>query len=273
MVVNPLTQLLPATGGLVAAAMYLAAAGRLRGTRRPWPRIRTASFVAGVAAITGGIVVPAALGPAGHDPRVHMAGHLLAGMLGPLLIAVSGPVTLAFRSLGPGGRRRLAMLLGTPVVRAVGHPLVAMAVSAGGLWALYLTPLHAEMLHDPVAATAIQIHVAVAGTVSAWSIVGVDAIPRRPSLRVRGAALLAGLLLHTLLSRLLVADADRLAAEAGGTVAQWTTAAEIMWFEGDLLELALVVIFVTQAARQHRRGRAGGAPAARPAAAGMGEGL
>ena len=46
MLINPLTQLLPATLGLGAATVYLAAALRLGASRRPWPRVRTASFLA-----------------------------------------------------------------------------------------------------------------------------------------------------------------------------------------------------------------------------------
>ena len=143
----------------------------------------------------------------------------------------------------------------------LGHPFTALALSAGGLWVLYLTPLHGAALHDPLLGLLVQTHVVLAGTLYNWAIVGADHVPRRPSARVRGAALLAGLVLHTVLSRLLFADAGRLAEEAGGTAAQWRSAAEIMWFEGDLVELALLTIFVVEVARRRAR-RPGAAPAA-----------
>jgi putative membrane protein len=178
-------------------------------------------------------------------------------MAGPLLIAVAAPVTLALRALRPAGRARLLGLLRAPAVRFAGHPVTAVALSGGGLFALYLTPLHARAHDHVLLALAVQAHVVVAGTLVAWAIVGTDRVPHRPSLRVRGAALAGLVVMHTALSRLLFADADRLAAEAGGPAAQWRGAAEIMWYEGDLLELALVIVFVAQAVRRGARRRAG----------------
>lgn len=130
-----------------------------------------------------------------------------------------------------------------------------MILSGGGLYALYLSPLHAQTLHDPALGLLIQTHVVLAGTLYAWAVVGVDRVPHRPSVAIRGAALLAGLVLHTVLSRLLFADADRLAAEAGGTAAGWSSAAEIMWYEGDLVELAFLLTFLAQVRRGGARRR------------------
>lgn len=113
MLLNPLTQLLPATVALTAAALYGAGAAALRGSRSPWPRLQTASFLAGVGVIAAGFVVPGLLGDSAHDPRLHMTVNLLMGMVGPLLVALSAPVTLAFRALRRPARRRLAALLGS----------------------------------------------------------------------------------------------------------------------------------------------------------------
>jgi putative membrane protein len=264
MTVNPLTQLLPATVGLAAAALYLAAAASLAGSRVPWPRPRTASFLAGVAMVVAGFAVPGAVGQAGHDPRLHMGLHLALGMLAPLLLALSAPVTLAVRTVRAPARRRLVAWVASSPIRAISHPFTALVLSYGGLYVLYLTPLHAEALHDPALGLLIQAHVVLSGTLFAWAIVGVDHVPRRPSWRVRGAALLVGIALHTALSRLLFADADRLAAQTGGTADDWTTAAEIMWFEGDLIELAIVAVFAHQAMSARRRAATRAAGGRRP---------
>jgi putative membrane protein len=174
-------------------------------------------------------------------------------MAGPLPIAVAAPVTLALRALRPSARARLLGLLRAPAVRFAGHPVTAVVLSGGGLVVLYLTPLHARAHEHVGLGLLVQAHVVVAGTLAAWAIVGTDRVPHRPSLRVRGAALAALVVLHTALSRLLFADADRLAAEAGGSAAEWRGAAEIMWYEGDLLELALVITFAAQALRRGTR--------------------
>jgi putative membrane protein len=256
-VLNPFA-LAAAMAAIAAAVAYAAAAGRLRGHRVPWPRRRTAAAVAGAATLVAGVLLPGLLG-AGHDPRVHMTQHLLLGMVAPLLIALSAPVTLSLRTLRGPARRRLGRLLRARALRPLAHPVTALALNAGVLWALYLTPLHARALHDPRLGALVQVHLVIAGTLFAWAVAGRDPMPRRPSVRVRGAALVGGIALHTALTRLLVADADRLAAEAGGTQEQWRQAAELMWFEGDLVELALLIAFVTgvHGARRPRRSGAG----------------
>jgi len=270
-VLNPLAQLLPATALLIAAGLYGAGALRLAGHRVSWPAARTAAFMGGLATLGAAVALPALLGPAGgHDPRLHMAQHLLLGMLGPLLIVVSAPVTLALRTLRPPARRRLVRVLHRRPMRALSHPATALALSAGGLYVLLLTPLHARALHDPLLNVGVQVHFVLAGTLFAWAVVGIDPMPRRPSLRTRGAVLLAAIALHTVLSRLLYGDADRLASEAGGSAGQWRQAAELMWYEGDLIELALLLVFVAQAYRVRGRGGApagGGDPVARAGAA------
>jgi putative membrane protein len=188
-----------------------------------------------------------------------MTQHLLLGMLGPLLIGLSAPVTLALRTLREPGRRRLGRVLRAPALRALAHLATALALNAGALWALHLTPLHARALHDPRLGALVGIHLVFAGTLFVWAVAGLDPMPRRPSARVRGAALVGGIALHTALTRLLAADADRPAAEAGRTPEGWRQAAELMWFEGDLVELALLIAFVASAhrARRPRRSVAG----------------
>jgi putative membrane protein len=254
-VIDPLAQLLPATALLIAGGLYGAAALRLTGHRVPWPAARTAAFMGGLATLGAAVVLPGLLGSAdGHDPRLHMTQHLLLAMLGPLLIAVSAPVTLALRTLRPPARRRLLRFLRRRPVRALSHPATALALSAGGLYLLVLTPFHVVALHDPLLHAGVQVHLVLAGTLFAWAVVGIDPMPRRPSVRTRGAVLLAAIALHTVLSRLLFGEADRLAAQAGGSVEHWRQAAELMWYEGDLVELALLAVFVVQAHRLRSRG-------------------
>jgi hypothetical protein len=68
--------------------------------------------------------------------------------------------------------------------------------------------------------------------------------------------LLAALLLHTVLAKLLFAGADSLAASTAASADQWRAASDIMFYEGDLIELALVIAFVVQVEGAARRRRA-----------------
>jgi putative membrane protein len=91
--------------GVLVAFLVVAALGTyLRGVRRahqrgrPWPWWRTALWVAGLAAATVAVAGP--LADAAHsDFRAHVLGHVLLGMLAPLLLVLAAPATLALRGL------------------------------------------------------------------------------------------------------------------------------------------------------------------------------
>ncbi|HEX8927793.1 MAG TPA: cytochrome c oxidase assembly protein, partial [Actinomycetota bacterium] len=127
---------------LTAGALYVAA-----GWRTPWPLRRTASWLAGLGAAGVGTVLSTTHG----DLRTHMAGHLLLGMVAPLLLVGAAPVTLALRALPVGAARRLARLLRTPPLRWAGDPLVAVPANAAGLWLLYGTGWHTALAASPAA--------------------------------------------------------------------------------------------------------------------------
>jgi putative membrane protein len=101
---------------LLAAGLYLAAATRPPAGRNPWPAHRSLLWLLGLATIAAAGLGPLADAahqgvPAGKGFPAHMAAHLLAGMLAPLLIALSAPATLALRTLDVARARRLSRLL------------------------------------------------------------------------------------------------------------------------------------------------------------------
>ena len=77
------------------------------------------------------------------DFRAHMVTHLLLGQAVPLLLVAAAPVTLLLRALPVGDARRVTWLLGTWPLRWLTEPVVAGALSVGGLWVLYRTPVYA----------------------------------------------------------------------------------------------------------------------------------
>lgn len=119
---------------LLAVAVYLVAARRLRSRGDAWPWRRDACFAAGGAALFVAVAGPL---PGGAF-TVHMAQHLLAGMVAPLLLVLARPLTLALRVLRPGRPRRA--LLAAAHWRVSGwllFPPVAAVLDMGGLWVLY----------------------------------------------------------------------------------------------------------------------------------------
>ena len=185
-----LLPLLVPTGLLLC---YVCAAARNPGS---WPDVRTASFALGCLLIALALT-PAALDWAAADMRGHMAQHLLLGMFAPLALVMGRPGTLFLRTVSTRTARRTVRLLATGIVRALIHPLVAMLMSAGTLYVVYLTPLGAMLAQNAWWHAWLLAHFVVAGSVFAWSIAGPDPAPHRPGHRVRLVALFLAGAAHT----------------------------------------------------------------------------
>jgi putative membrane protein len=217
----------------VAYAMGLLGCRR-RG--RSWPAGRAACWYAGTAAAASGM-----LGPTTDGFVPHMAGHLLLGMVAPLLLALAAPGTLALRALPARHARRLSRMLATPAVRALTHPVTAAALAGGGSWLVYTTALYPAMMHRAAVHLAVQIHLLLAGFLLATAVAGVDPLPHRPPRAVRAAALLAFLAAHAILAKYLYGHPP-----PGVPAPDGRAGAILMYYGGDLVDLALVTVFCWQ---------------------------
>jgi putative membrane protein len=217
----------------IAVAAYLAAV-RVSGQRRRWPVSRTVAWLAGVAA--AGLGAHLALSPAGGGFVAHMAAHLLLGMLAPLLLVLAAPGTLALRSLAVVPARRLSGVLRSGPVRVLTHPVPAALLDVGGLWLLYASPLYGAMHGNPVLLAAVHAHVFAAGYLFTVSIAGPDPAPHRPSYGMRAGVLVSAIAAHAVLAKYLYAHPP-----AGVSAAEAAAGSQLMYYGGDVVELALIV--------------------------------
>jgi putative membrane protein len=260
----------PALGVLSAAALYLAGVARLARRGIAWPWARTAAFLAGLLTVAVALLPP--LATADENFPVHVTQHLLLGMAAPLLLVLSAPMTLVLRVLPPARRRRVARLLHARVVRGLAHPLVGAILAVGALYALYLTPLYAATLRRPALHAAVHAHFLVAGCLFCWSLVGLDPMPRRPGVGVRGAVLVLAMGAHATLAKLLYAHGPAVAGLPAADPGAWRLGAQLMWYGGDALDLVLCVVFYYQwyaaggrrLARQATAGHGGAGRGRRP---------
>ena len=218
-----------------AVAGYLLAVRREAG-RRTWPAARTACWLAGVVAVVAGTTGP--LAAAAHaDFRAHAAAHVLVGMLGPLLLVLGAPATLALRALPVAAARRLTGVLRSRPLRLLTEPAVAVLLDLGGLWLLYRTPLLGWTHTSPAVHLLVHVHLVLAGYLLAAVLVGRDPLPHRRSHRHRAVALVAALAAHGILAKTLYAEppaaVDAATAQAG---------AMVMYYAGDTVELVLAVL-------------------------------
>ncbi|WP_433828544.1 cytochrome c oxidase assembly protein [Actinoplanes sp. CA-015351] len=221
---------------LVAAAGYLGLARfSIRRHGGGWPVRSTILWLAGL------VLAVIALARPGHDFRAHMTGHLLLGMLVPILLVLAAPVTLALRALPVPAARRLAHVLRSRPARAITHPVTAAILNAGGAWILYTTDLYPQMSRHPVIALLVHAHVLLSGFLFTAAMIGVDPAPHRPGRRTRAAVIVAFLAVHGMLAKHLYAYPP-----AGVPAAEAQSGAQLMYYGGDLAHLLLVVIFCAQ---------------------------
>jgi putative membrane protein len=127
---------------LLAAALYVAAAVRVRRRRGTFDPLRAASFALGIALLLVAFLSP--LDRLGEERyfSAHMAQHLLIGDLAPLfcVLGLSGPLLRPALALRP-----------VRALRVLAHPLVALPLWAVDLVAWHTTPLYdAALDHDAV---------------------------------------------------------------------------------------------------------------------------
>ncbi|TDE08354.1 cytochrome c oxidase assembly protein [Jiangella asiatica] len=243
---------------LIAAAMillYLAGVGRLARATRPWPVARTASFV------TGALVLAVAVSPpvealTGGDPRGHMVQHLLIGMYVPIAMVLGAPMTLLLTCLSPGHTGGMARVLRSRSVHVLAHPITAGTIATAGLYVLYLTPLYTVSTDSVVVHHAVHVHFLFSGYLFAWSIAGPDPAPRRPGMPARAGVLIVTAGAHAYLAKLLYARAAELPPGAGHEPDHIQQAAQLMYYGGDIAELALATALFTGWLARRRRDRA-----------------
>lgn len=175
------------------------------------------------------------------DFNFHMLGHLLLGMLAPLLMLFGKPMTLLMRTLKVSQARKLSKILNLKYVQFISNPVVASILNIGGLFLIYKTGLF-ELMHVSVWLFAlIHLHVFLAGYLFTMSIIYIDIVTHRYSFMYRAITLIAALGFHKILSKLIYASPPE-----GIPKQEGETGAMLMYYGGDVIDLALIIILCYQ---------------------------
>lgn len=207
-------------------------AGRLG---KKWPGSRFIFLVFGVLFAICSVTGP--LPDLAHaDFRIHMVTHLFLGMLSPLLIHFSHPLTLILRTLSVQKARKLTRFFKSRYVRTISHPVNASLLNIGGLWLLYTTHLYEMMHQHELLLVLVHIHIFLVGYVYTASILQLEPSPVRYRFSFRSAVLVLSLAAHQILAKYLYAhppDGVPLdQAEAGGM---------LMYYGGDAIDLVMII--------------------------------
>ncbi|WKA54308.1 cytochrome c oxidase assembly protein [Planococcus shixiaomingii] len=236
MAIEPLYAVVLLTGWI----LYLAAVFVSSKKHRPWPVYRSFLWSAGILCIMLALIGP--LANLAHSNFIaHMAGHLLLGMLAPLLLVLAAPITLLLRTLSVPSARRLARLLKSRILFYLTHPITAAVLNIGGLWVLYTTDLYVYMHQNQLIATVVHLHIFLAGYLFTAALIYLDPMPHPFSFVYRSVVWILALAGHGILSKYIYANppngVSRAEAEAGGM---------LMYYGGDAIELLIIVILCAQ---------------------------
>ena len=246
---------------VAAAGVYALGVRRLAGRGRRWPPGRSVAFAGGLA------VVAAATqsGLARYDSSLfsaHAAQHVLLGMVGPMLLALGAPVTLALQAGSARVAAGVRRVVHGPVVAVVTHPVAGLALVGGSLFALYFTPLLRLSLASEVVHAAVHAHFLAAGCAFFWPVLGLDVGRRRLPHGLRMLAVLALVPLHAILGIAILSSRTLLAggwyagaAAAGGTsaLADQGVGGGVLWTTGDLVGVVAAAVVLAQWMRHDER--------------------
>lgn len=227
---------------LLLIGLYIGAAvvSSRRSQLRSWPIYRYLCWILGVFCVTITIIGPIAH-RAHSDFTFHMIGHLLLGMLAPLLLVLSAPITLLLRTIRVNTARQVSRFLKTNYIRWITEPVVASLLNVGGLWLLYTTDLYRMMHHHLFLHILVHVHVFLAGLVFTASMIYIDPTPHRTSFGYRSTVYVFALAAHEILSKYIYAHppsgVPSSQAEMGG---MW------MYYGGDLIDLMIIIIMFYQ---------------------------
>ncbi len=253
---------------LVLGGVYLFAVTRLRRRGDRWPAGRTASWVAGCAAM----LLATSSGVRSYGSAmfsVHMVEHMTLNMFVPVLLVLGAPVTLALRVLPsaphgapPGPREWIVRMVHSPFTAFLSNPITAFVLFVGSLYAVYFTPLFDTLVRYHWGHEFMAVHFLITGYLFYWGIIGVDPGPRRLPFLGRLALLFAIMPFHAFFGIAMMSSESTVGGNFyRGLALPWVPdinadqhlGGAIAWGASEVPLVMVVIALVTQWARQDRR--------------------
>ena len=248
--------------GLLVLAVALYIKGVMVLTKRgdKWPIGRTISFAIGISTID--FATSGGLGLYSHFSfSWHMISHMTLGMIAPIAIVLSAPITLALRTLPQGRnseergvRGTLLSALHSRYSSIIVNPVGALVIFDGSLFLLYFTSLFGTLMNTHAGHLFMNIHFLLAGFLFFHVIIGIDPNPKRPPFLVRIVTLLAAMSIHAFFSVALMSSSTLIdlgyfaslqVPWAGDLLADQNKGGAIGWAMGEIpILIALIATFI-----------------------------
>jgi cytochrome c oxidase assembly factor CtaG len=254
-------------GSLVAAGLYCFGYARLRARGDKWPIGRLISWLAGI----GVVIWCTNAGIASYAQvsfGLHMLQHMTVTMLGPILLVLGAPATLALRALKPatgnqrGAREWVTWFLHSWIARILTNPFYVFIVYVIGLYGLYMTPIFGWLMGSHIGHIIMQVHFIAAGYLFYWVLIGIDPRPRPLPYWGRMLLLLIALGVHGFFAVILMMGSAPLAADWYSVVRPtWVTdplqdslfGGQIAWGLSEIPSLLVMIVIGVQWSRSDDR--------------------
>jgi cytochrome c oxidase assembly factor CtaG len=235
---------------VLAAAWYLTGVALVpvRHSGTNWPVARTISFLAGLAvcglATNGSIAV--------YDQvlfTAHMIGHLALLMVAPALLMWGRPLTLTLAASSEVGRARIERVAWGRVVALLTSPPVALASYTVAIVATHLTGLMDTIMRTTWAGQVEHLAYVLIGCQFFSLIVGDEPIRWRLASPARWLLLAVAMAVDTFTGVVLLQQTRPVAMLSSpdldvGALSDTHTGGAIMWFGGDAIMAAIMIVLV-----------------------------
>jgi cytochrome c oxidase assembly factor CtaG len=236
---------------LVVLAWYLTGVRRVAARGARWPLFRALGFVVGVL-----VVAYATEGGIAHYQTSNFTAHVVQVLLlvdvGPPLLALGAPITLALQSSSRHTAATLVSVLRSGPVQVVSRPIVAFVIAMGSMFVYFLSPLYRVSEQHPLLLALIHLYLVLVGLLLWVLIVGRDGLPRRLSFGMRFVLVLL-LVPFNLALGLAVASVTQPLYPDGNTLADTQQGGNVLLGLAEvLIVLALALLFVEWAREEER---------------------
>lgn len=239
----------------VMAGLYCWGVYRVRRTGRAWPRWRTASFLAGCAALAA--VTGLQIERYGYEVfSIFMFQHLTLSMAVPPLLVVGSPGRLLLRSAAHHGAGRAVLVaalwgLRSRAGRLALHPGVTIPLFLFSYYGLYLSSLFDALASTVLGHTSIEVFFLLSGLVFIVPVLAVGPLPIRQSYLGRLFDLFVEMPLHVFFGVILMMSTTPMLATFASPPEDWDLdpvadqklAGALAWSYGEPVALLVVVIF------------------------------
>lgn len=252
---------------LIAAALYSVGYFKLRARGDHWPLMRYLSWMGGIAVViwcTNAGIASYAMVSVG----LHMLQHMTLTMLGPILLVLGAPATLALRALPPsrtnerGPREWLVWFLHSTLTRILTNPFYVFVVYVIGLYGLYFTPAFGWLMGSHVGHVVMQVHFIVSGYLFYWVLIGIDPRPKPLPYWGRLVLLLLALGIHGVFAVVMMMGTTPMAVEWYGLVRpEWVVdplqdallGGQVAWGLSEIPSLIVLIAIAVQWSRSDER--------------------